>query len=96
VCSKKKLIENGYSRALWLICKQLHVLPSDPNFLNLTYNQIQWLKENIIYDYKIESEAYKKIKSGNKSEESIEVESDGYSNDDLITMMQEQRKPKSR
>ena len=60
---KKKLISNNYSKALWIICRDLHVLPSDPNFKNLKPLQIAWLINNILTD-KQEQEAYMKGSSG--------------------------------
>ena len=76
-----------------MICKTMGVLPSNPDFINLTFNQIQWLKENISYDIKLENEAYKKISKGSKdnSEEYVEEEVDDYSEEDMIAIMEQRR-----
>lgn len=45
---------------MWLVCKILHVLPSDPYFQSLDILQIIWIIENYYEDLRLEAKAYKK------------------------------------
>lgn len=61
---------------MWTICRELHVLPSDPNFQALASAQVSWILENIIMDKK-EQDAFIKGHKG-VSSSTIEVENDEF------------------
>jgi len=74
---------------LWTICRELHVLPNDPNFKTLNSAQVSWILENIITDKK-EQDAFIKGRSGTSSS-TIEVEAAEF--DELIKSKRESRRP---
>lgn len=49
-----------------MICKEMEVLPSNPDFKHLTDFQIGWIIQNIVLDFKLEEKAFKKA-TGDKS-----------------------------
>ena len=68
---------------MWMICKTLHVLPSDPNFRNLTPAQIYWCFYNIVDD----AESQRKILSGEDKQVSV-----GMDDKDFIAMVENETK----
>jgi hypothetical protein len=53
---------------LWLVCKTLKKLPTDPLVKKLTTFQIEWIVENIVLDSKLEADAYKRASGDNSIE----------------------------
>lgn len=72
----EKASKSPYSRNLWRIMEKFQVLPSDPNFQNLTDLQVQFIMENMLQDAKEKERALK----GN-SQEYYEDEDDSWYND---------------
>lgn len=45
-----ELVKEPYARNLWLIMDKFKVLPTNPDFMALTENQIGFVLENMVYD----------------------------------------------
>lgn len=44
------IVRSNYGRNIWRVMKELHVLPSDPNFQNLTSEQLDFIVSSIEQD----------------------------------------------
>lgn len=46
------IVRSNYGRNIWRVMKELHVLPTDPNFQNLTSEQLDFIVASIDQDNK--------------------------------------------